>query len=329
MSSSFFGQLGFTALLLSLSATTGCASHTYSDHSLKVRVVSNPPTALITRSRGTNTGQNRTHLARGPVQVGLAPLTYEQPYRIKTAHFNRWYWFLVGGSAALVGGGLAMLPSSNSALSSAGKAVSISAAVVLGLSLVGCLIGESNHLSTSVVPSHVTLYATQQGYGRSSTVVPIEGTKQSAFLRLEPLARSDANEKRSRIVAVFVISDPSNILSAAVREELTDILVTAVAKAPKYGVIPPKKIRQQIVLEKKKSYRSCFDKSCQIEIGKALAAQKALSTTLNRTRAGCILTAKLYDLRSEFAEKGSIVRSSCGVEGLGLALARVARDITR
>jgi hypothetical protein len=41
-------------------------------------------------------------------------------------------------------------------------------------------------------------------------------------------------------------------------------------------------MRDRIASDKAESYRACVDQSCQIELGKAMAAQKSLATKLIR-----------------------------------------------
>ena len=64
------------------------------------------------------------------------------------------------------------------------------------------------------------------------------------------------------------------------------------------------------------SYRPCSDSACQIELGKALAAKKMLTTKVLRLGTACAMTATLYDLATETAEAAAAVRSGCSKSAL-------------
>jgi hypothetical protein len=81
-------------------------------------------------------------------------------------------------------------------------------------------------------------------------------------------------------------------------------------------VIPPGELRHRLSLEKKKSFDNCYDDACRIELGKALAAQKVLATDLLRMGERCVLTASLYELRTETVEKSALVEVGCSDEAL-------------
>jgi hypothetical protein len=91
--------------------------------------------------------------------------------------------------------------------------------------------------------------------------------------------------------------------------------------------VPREAIRRRLEQSKEKSYRACVDESCQIEIGKAVAAEKVISTKIIRQEASCVATATLYDLRTEATERAAVVQSSCAVSDLTRAMNELAMAI--
>lgn len=120
-----------------------------------------------------------------------------------------------------------------------------------------------------------------------------------------------AREERANIVAVFDVADRAGLLSAAQREQLSEYLAGRLAQQPGYRVAPRDRVRQQLVAQRKASHRACYETSCQIEIGRAIAAQKSLATQLLQLGNGCALSASLYDLRTETTEQAATVRCEC------------------
>lgn len=58
-------------------------------------------------------------------------------------------------------------------------------------------------------------------------------------------------------------------------------------------------MKEALAAEKLKSYSECVDESCQIPLGKALAASHILRSSLGRFGKTCTLNGELIDLRSE------------------------------
>jgi len=80
------------------------------------------------------------------------------------------------------------------------------------------------------------------------------------------------------IVAVFNVEAKRVDLSNKVLELLSDNISTLLTESGKYQVVPRSELKKRIVHQKKRSFKECYDKSCQIEMGRELAAEKTLST---------------------------------------------------
>jgi hypothetical protein len=147
-------------------------------------------------------------------------------------------------------------------------------------------------------------------------------------LRRGRRASAAAPPARRAIVAVFDVDDQAQVLKTAALAQLTEYLATKVTQAG-YRIVPRDQLRTRLAAEKRQGYRSCFEQRCQIELGRALAAQKSLATKLLRVGGQCVLTAQLYDLRAETAERAASAKSaSCGEGALLAAIDELARQLS-
>jgi hypothetical protein len=132
---------------------------------------------------------------------------------------------------------------------------------------------------------------------------------------------------RSVIVAVFDIEDQSGRIGASTLAQLTEYLAARLTQVCGYKVIPRDQLRERLVKQKRESYRQCFDQRCQIELGKAMAAEKSLATKLIRAGKACALTSMLYDLRSEATERAATVKTECTEEALLGGMEQLAKQL--
>jgi curli biogenesis system outer membrane secretion channel CsgG len=142
----------------------------------------------------------------------------------------------------------------------------------------------------------------------SAKAEPVEPTSKSA---------------RPAVVAVFDIEDPGASKDDKVTLQLTEYLTAKLMEVGLFRVVPRDELRARLADQKAASTRACFDTSCQIEIGKALAAQKTVSTKILRVGAQCVVTTTIFDLRSEIAEAGASTKAACGDVDLMLAVEQI------
>lgn len=119
-----------------------------------------------------------------------------------------------------------------------------------------------------------------------------------------------------QVVAVFDLEDSGKLVPEGAALQITDYLATRIAERLSFRVVPRDQLRARLVEEKAEGYKSCFDTSCQLELGKALAAEKSLATRLLRVGKTCAMTTTLYDLRTETAERAASVKTDCTEDGL-------------
>ena len=142
-----------------------------------------------------------------------------------------------------------------------------------------------------------------------------------------PTAR--AGDQRP-IVPVFDIEDTRSgraKLSAKKLKGLTDYLTNKLAIGGKFKIVPRSDVLSAIRSKKKESFKECYDESCQIEIGKELAAQKSLSTKISQMGDECIVTSTLYDLRQGATENSASYRGPCGRSEILTAIEQIAAQL--
>jgi hypothetical protein len=88
-----------------------------------------------------------------------------------------------------------------------------------------------------------------------------------------------------------------------------------------------KMIGEQISAMKKESYKTCYDDSCQVELGKALAASHILRSRITRFGKRCVLNAELIDLKSEVTMAASSSQGDCEAEGFLTMSENVATNL--
>ena len=86
------------------------------------------------------------------------------------------------------------------------------------------------------------------------------------------------------VVAVFDIQDKGAGLSDQTRNRITDYLTSSLAATGAYQVVPRSALKERLKQQKKDSLKQCYEESCQIDIGRELAAQKSQLVTISQRR---------------------------------------------
>lgn len=118
------------------------------------------------------------------------------------------------------------------------------------------------------------------------------------------------------VVAVFDVEDASKRLDEETRSSLSEYVAARMTEAGGYRVVPRDQMRMRLQQEKVQGYKACFDESCQIELGKALAAQRSMSTKILRVGAQCTVSATVFDLKTETTERAATAKGPCDPEAL-------------
>ncbi len=129
------------------------------------------------------------------------------------------------------------------------------------------------------------------------------------------------------VVAVFDVEQPSPILAKNEAQTLTNYLSTKLGESGRLLIIPSKDIRRLLTEQKSESYKACYDEACQIEIGRELAAQYTVSSSLGKLGESCILTAALFDLAKAAAVKTASGKGKCKPDELISAVESIAQAL--
>lgn len=118
------------------------------------------------------------------------------------------------------------------------------------------------------------------------------------------------------IALVFQIQDMSGQIESNLLLQLTEYLSTQVAQKLDLMVVPRSQVRQKLLVAKKESHRACYERSCQIELGRRLAANMTVSSTLIHVGSRCVLNTTLIDLKTEATIQAASAESTCSPDAL-------------
>jgi TolB-like protein len=151
----------------------------------------------------------------------------------------------------------------------------------------------------------------QLSTNRSTILGRVERDRAARPAIVSARAPEQGSDAQGAVVAVFPINDMSSKVDRNLLDQLTEYLAVRIAEKLRFRVVPREQLRSVLADEKKSTFRPCFDQSCQIELGKAVAATRSLATTLIRVSNRCVLNATLYDLKTEAAVKAASAETTC------------------
>ena len=118
------------------------------------------------------------------------------------------------------------------------------------------------------------------------------------------------------IVAVFLMESKGSPLKADEVVGLTDYLATKLGEDGQFQIIPRDELKKRIANVKNQSYDKRFDSAFQIEIGREMAAQYSISSTVMKLGSQCLVTAQVWDLRRAIQVRSASERTGCKPEKL-------------
>ncbi|MCA9554229.1 MAG: hypothetical protein KC933_29610, partial [Myxococcales bacterium] len=160
-------------------------------------------------------------------------------------------------------------------------------------------------MASSAVWHHVDL-----AYG--GPIPNLDDPEPVAAVRQMELPPEPAPALVRPVVLVFDVEDRSGRFEGPALDQLSDYLVARLGSTNRFRIVPRAQLQARLRDEKQETYKACYDEACQIEIGKALAAEKTLSTKLLRIGEQCATSVTLSDLRSETTDDSATVRTACG-----------------
>lgn len=145
----------------------------------------------------------------------------------------------------------------------------------------------------------------------------IEGATAVVAASSAAAPREDGERKVIAVMPIEIARTAS--VARSIAEGLTDQLRVSLAGR---GIRVIDRGQQERALKEiiedaqARSYDACTDASCQIPLGKALAATHILRTSLSRFGKMCAMTAELIALRESVTVKANTSRGNCTEEGL-------------
>jgi hypothetical protein len=130
------------------------------------------------------------------------------------------------------------------------------------------------------------------------------------------------------VTAVFRIENRGSSLSEDEVDALTDYLGTKLGEQGRFQIIPREEIRRRLVKQKRESFKRCYDKKCQVEVGRELAAQFSVSAAISRVGTKCLITAAMYDLKKAATWRTATAKASCNADALLVAVEEIAAKLT-
>jgi hypothetical protein len=130
------------------------------------------------------------------------------------------------------------------------------------------------------------------------------------------------------VVAVFDVEDASGRFDAKTTDQLTHYLSVRLAEVMAFRIVPRNDLRAQLQEEKSEAFAPCFDEKCQIELGKAVSAQKSFATQLLQIGKTCVITSTIYDLRSETTDRSVSAKTDCSDDSLVGAIDQIVGQLT-
>ncbi len=111
------------------------------------------------------------------------------------------------------------------------------------------------------------------------------------------------------VLAVFSIEFTRMEPKKGLDDVLSDYVASWISEHLPYQVVPRDQIKQRLTQQKSASYKACYDQTCQIEVGKELAAEKTLSIKVGKVGRRCTVGLSLYDLRKATADRAATAKA--------------------
>lgn len=128
-------------------------------------------------------------------------------------------------------------------------------------------------------------------------------------------------------VAVFDVESRAPRVSPALAEKLTGYLRAQLAVRGKQ-LLPTPALEHALSSAAARSHRACYDQSCQIEIGREIAAEKVLTTRIHNLEASCSIASMEVDLTRLLIDRAAVWTGDCDETSLADGLDAIAEELS-
>ncbi len=148
---------------------------------------------------------------------------------------------------------------------------------------------------------------------------------REALSRLRP--SPEVTGEHRIVIVVFELRTPEGMLRTADVEQLTEYLSAKLTETGRFNVTPMARLKAAIAEKQRESFSQAVDSESQIELGRALAAQKMLRVQLIQAGSACKLVGTVYDLTKVASEGAVTVDTACGLDALPAGLDGLSRAL--
>lgn len=150
------------------------------------------------------------------------------------------------------------------------------------------------------------------------------------FVLIVTLCFSLFSQERKQKVAVMEIEDRSGKFSKAILENAAEYLRSELAATNKYVLISKdRQLKAMIKVEKKESYKECYDQQCRIQLGQALSADTVTYSTITIFGGTYTIALEMIDLAKEATVDAAKVEFNGTEKGLKTAIDGIVAQIVR
>jgi hypothetical protein len=311
----------------------------------EVRIESTPEGAQVTRSEGQSE----------PKVVGATPLVDRVEYEVEETVSSPRAWALLGTGIAevVVGGVLAgvgratqnqkcVLVAGVPCENTGGTPFFVAGGAVLVFGAIDVIWGltrlfSSDEITDRKITEKTYTYSVERG-GITKSADVLVPTAPGAKIDLgtgeisKPVVPPPAPPSDPRIVAVMDVENASDSVGEELARNLSDQLRIFVAQQGIKTIdrsAQERALRAQLQALKTESYEECYDDSCQVELGKAVAASHILRSKISNFGSRCVLNGELIDLTREVTIKAASAQGACQAEGFLEMSEAVARDLMK
>lgn len=150
------------------------------------------------------------------------------------------------------------------------------------------------------------------------------GIMASLLLGAVPVAEA---QNESAVVAVFMMESRGSGLKADEVVNLTDYMSTRMGEGGQLQIIPRDEIKKRLVQAKASSHKECYDTDCQIQLGRELAAQFSVNSSIGRVGQRCLISVNVFDLKTSTSIVALTGNGKCDPDTLIASIDMLAVDV--
>ena len=152
--------------------------------------------------------------------------------------------------------------------------------------------------------------------------------RNALFVAFLVLTSATAEASSRPVVAVFTLEGKGTGFKAQELDSVSEYVSTQLAASGRFTVVPRSEVKKSLRGQKKESYKGCYDESCQIEIGRELAAEKVVVGSIRKFGKVCMVNLRLFDLAKSASERAGSARGECGDAKVLVSVDRALTTLT-